>query len=111
MQNLKQIALASVLALGVTGGAQAATPQKPAPNAQANTNVALKSPEVIPYGKLARGKNSFTRDQAVERFTKAGYSRIATPMLDKDGLWQATAVKNDRLVRIALDFRGNLAAR
>jgi hypothetical protein len=84
MQNLKQIALASVLALERYGRGAGGNPQKPAPNAQANTNVALKSPEVIPYGIWPAARSSFTRDQAVERFTKAGYSRIATPMLDKD---------------------------
>jgi hypothetical protein len=85
--------------------------QKPTASDHAPANPVIKSPDAITWGKLSKGRNSFTQGEAGKRLGKAGYTHITQLQLDKDGLWQGRAKFNGRPVRVALDYKGNVAHR
>lgn len=106
--KLNQVAaVVSCLALGVTAVAGAATPSA---DPTAPGNPAMKSNDDMGAGQLAKGHNSFTKAEAKSRVEKAGYTGVASLMLDHDGLWQAKAMQDGKAVHVALDFKGNVAA-
>lgn len=72
-------------------------------------NPAVKSPDAITWGDLAKGHNSFTAAQMMRRLEKAGYRKVRHLRLDGDGLWHADAKMNDQPVHVALDYKGNVA--
>jgi len=53
-------------------------------------------------------ENSFTESQVRERLAEAGYTGIGSLMLDSDGVWRTTAIKEDTLVSLGLDQQGNI---
>jgi hypothetical protein len=54
--------------------------------------------------------NSFTKSQAASRIKKAGYTQVSGLVLDADGLWQASAMRGGQPVKVALDYKGDVAA-
>lgn len=99
----------AALALWMVAGTAAVAQERPVASDSAAPNAAVKSPDTIVWGDLAKGHNSFTASQAKDRLEKAGYRKITRLRLDGDGLWQADATMNDQPVRVALDFKGNVA--
>jgi hypothetical protein len=92
--------------MGVAVHAQG--PARPGPDPRAQHNPALRSPDVIEWGRLARG-HTFTADQG------ARFERRAMSMCPSPG-WIATACGRrppaGAIIRaIALDYRGHLAER
>ncbi len=110
MRILKLILLSGALSLGLTSFAAAQMQTAPAPDANAPQNPAMKSPDDASQAPLAKGQNSFTKDEARDRLQKAGYSDVEGLTLDPDGLWQATAQKNGQSVHVALDYKGDVAS-
>lgn len=84
---------------------------QPAAQDNAAPNPAMKSPDHMTHAALAKGKNSFTESEAKSRLEKAGYANVGDLMKDNDGLWQASATKHGKPVKVALDYKGNVAAR
>lgn len=110
--TLAALATSMVVGSMVAGtAAMAQGMEKPAPSPHAPTNPAIKSPDAITWGQLSKGRNSFTQDEAKARLEKAGYTHVAQLKLDKDGLWQASANSGGKPVRVALDYKGNVAHR
>jgi hypothetical protein len=111
MKHLRQIFVGSLLALGLAGGSVAAQAQQPAPStdAAATPNPALKSTNDMTQAPLAAGQNSFTKGQARARIVSAGYSHVKDLKKDSEGLWQARAKQHGSYVRVALDYKGNVA--
>jgi hypothetical protein len=99
-------AISGVLAIAVPIFATA----QPAAVPSAAQNPAVKSPNDITQAALAKGHNSFTKGEARTRIEKAGYSDVKNLTLDPDGLWQASAEQNGQSVRVALDYKGNVAS-
>jgi len=89
--------------------APCAAQERPAASDRAPGNPAVKSPDAITWGDLAKGHNSFTAAQAMRRLEKAGYRDVRHLKLDGDGLWRADARMNDQAVHVALDYKGNVA--
>lgn len=56
------------------------------------------------------GANSFTEEQAKDRIEKAGYSGLTGLKLDDKGVWQASASKDGKPVKVSLDYQGNIVA-
>jgi hypothetical protein len=54
------------------------------------------------------GENSFTEEQVRARLAAAGYTGIGSLNLDSDGVWRTTAIKEDTLVSLGLDGKGNI---
>jgi len=103
--SIKVIGLCAGLALIASSAmAQPSTD----PNA---SNPALKSPSDTASRPLAKGHNSFTEGEAKSRLEKAGYSDVTGLKLDQDGLWQAKATRGGQPVRVALDYKGDIATR
>lgn len=100
---------AAVIALGVAAGAPALAQERPLASDNAGQNAAVKSPDTITWGDLAKGQNSFTASQARDRLEKAGYRNVTRLKLDADGLWLADATMNNEAVHVALDYKGNVA--
>jgi hypothetical protein len=105
------IASLMAVSIGMLTVVSAQAQDRPATTNNAPQNPALKSPDVMVWTDLAKGHNSFTQREAVSRFRKAGYTDVSTPMLDEEGLWQATASNHGKPVHVALDYKGNLAER
>lgn len=103
-------AFAAAACLPVAGVAAAQTQNMPMASANAAPNPAAKSPDAMTGAPLAKGKNSFTQDEAKSRMEAAGYANVTGLTLDGDGLWQAQATKNGQSVAIALDYKGDVAA-
>lgn len=103
------ICSAAALAMTTALAAPCTAQERPAASDSAPGNPAVKSPDAITWGDLAKGHNSFTATQAMRRLEKAGYRHVRHLKLDADGLWQADAKMNDQAVHVALDYKGNVA--
>ena len=57
------------------------------------------------------GANSFTENQAKERITAAGFTGVAALAKDDKGIWRGKAMKADKSVDVAVDFKGNVVAK
>jgi hypothetical protein len=104
------IAAALTIVLGSVGVAEAQS-AGPQANPNAGQNSAIKAPHDMKPAAPAAGHNSFTESQARKHIEKAGYSKVAGLMKDKDGLWQGDASKNGKKVRVALDYQGNVTGK
>jgi hypothetical protein len=71
----------------------------------------MKSPDHMTKAPLAKGANSFTEGEAKSRLEKAGYANVSDLNKDADGLWQASATRHGKPVKVALDYKGNVATR
>ncbi len=112
MKNLRLVFVGGALALGLAGGLVAAQePPAPSADAHATPNPALKSTRDMTQAPLANGQNSFTKAEARSRIVSAGYSHVQELKKDREGLWQARAKRHGSYVRVALDYKGNVATR
>jgi hypothetical protein len=110
MKLLPIIAISGALTLGLVNFAAAQDQNAPAADPSATQNPAVKSPNDMTQAPLAKGHNSFTKSEARARIHSAGYTAVKGLMLDADGLWQASAMKDGQSVHVALDFKGNVAS-
>lgn len=108
------ILLASALIIVPTmGNAQdATTPNTPSTNAPApNANAPTSATPTTHDDKTPdAGQNSFTEQQANERFSKAGYTDISNLKLNEKGVWEASAKQGSETVMLSLDAEGNVTA-
>ena len=110
MNTLATILVSGSLALGVVGFAAAQDQSQPSADPSAAPNAAMKSPDNMSSATLAKGHNSFTKSQAMDRIQKAGYTNVVGLMKDSNGLWQAQAMNNGQAVHVALDYKGNVSS-
>ncbi|GAA5658536.1 hypothetical protein Brsp06_04920 [Brucella sp. NBRC 13694] len=79
----------------------------PAPNANAPTSA---TPTTHDDKAPDAGQNSFTEEQANERFSKAGYTDISNLKLNEKGVWEASGMKGSDKVMLMLDAEGNVTS-
>jgi hypothetical protein len=110
MKTLRSLFVGSILAVGLAGGlAYAKAQPAPSADARATPNPAVKSTDDMTQAPLATGQNSFTMAQAQARIASAGYSHVQDLKMDSEGLWRVRAKWNGAWVRVALDYKGNVA--
>ena len=80
------------------------------PLARESDNPAVKTTEGNNPGAPVTGANSFTETQAKSQIEAKGYSNVSALKKDDNGIWRGTAMKDDKLVQISLDFQGNVVA-
>jgi hypothetical protein len=104
---MKKIILAAALigASALTAFAQTT----PAPSTDGNTPAVATPDTKNPTAPVA-GANSFTEAQAKDRIEKAGYTGVTGLKLDDKGVWQASATKDGKPVKVSLDYQGNIVA-
>ncbi|ASV88240.1 peptidase propeptide and YPEB domain protein (plasmid) [Ochrobactrum quorumnocens] len=68
----------------------------------------MATPENNNPSAPVKGENSFTEDQAKERFEKAGYSDVTELKLTADGIWEASAMKGTEKLSVQLDYQGSV---
>lgn len=71
-------------------------------------NPAVKNPRAGTAMVAAKGHNSFTESQARGRIAKAGYTRVSGLAKNRNGVWQGKAMRGNRMVNVALDYKGNV---
>jgi len=81
----------------------------PAPSTDGNTSAVTMPATKNPTAPV-EGANSFTAAQAKERIEQAGYSGVTELKLDDKGVWQASATKDGKPVKVSLDYQGNIVA-
>ncbi|MEN5249857.1 hypothetical protein [Brucella pseudintermedia] len=112
--NIPAILLASafVIVPTIASAQDATTPNTPSTNAPApNANAPTSATPPTHDDKAPdASQNSFTEEQANERFTKAGYTGISNLKLNDKGLWEASAMKGTESVMLTLDADGNVTA-
>ncbi|CAN7720953.1 PepSY domain-containing protein [Rhizobium sp. LjRoot258] len=81
----------------------------PAPSSDGNTPAVATPDTKNPTAPVA-GANSFTDAQATDRIEKAGYTDVTGLKLDDKGVWQASATKDGKPVKVSLDYQGNIVA-
>lgn len=81
----------------------------PAPSTDGNTPAVATPDTKNPTAPVA-GANSFTEAQAKDRIEKAGYTGVTGLKLDDKGVWQASATKDGKPVKVSLDYQGNIVA-
>jgi len=74
-------------------------------------NPAIKNSNAAMVAAPAAGANSFSKDQALGRFAKAGFGSVTGLAKDKDGVWRGKAAKGGKTVTVALDYKGNVTTR
>lgn len=99
------ISVAGALVLSVTGAMAQTASTSPT---TATETPAIATPGTANPTAPVPGENSFTEEQAKERFVDAGYADITTLMLDDKGIWKATAKKDGADVVVSLDYQGNI---
>lgn len=105
MRALMIVPACSLLALSsVTSAAQGVAPVN-------SHNPMLKDSTARRTAAPASGTSSFTEDQARGRIAKAGYTAVSKLMRGAGGAWMGMAMKGGKKVRVALDYKGNIAAR
>lgn len=65
--------------------------------------------KVVPGAPLA-GANSFTESQAKARIEAHGFTSVTGLKKDDQSIWRGQAMKDGKLVSVALDFQGNVVA-
>jgi hypothetical protein len=110
MKTVSSILVAAGLLFGTAQWAMAQDQPAPTASSAAPSNPAVKSTDNTASAPLAKGHNSFTKSQALSRIKKAGFSQVTDLTLDADGLWQASAMRDGQAVKVALDYKGDVAA-
>ncbi|MEN3930584.1 PepSY domain-containing protein [Microvirga sp. W0021] len=98
--NMKILAIASacILAPSLALAQDTRSPEMPA----------VSKPDHQNPDAPVKGENSFTESQAKERFEQAGYTNVSGLRLNKDGIWEATAMEGVGQVKLKLDYQGNI---
>ena len=95
--------------------AMAAVAQAQAMNNDTSTSMpnmpAVATPSSTNPTAPVEGKNSFTKDQANSRLSKAGFSHISGLAKGDDGIWHATARKRKMTYKVSLDYQGNITSK
>ena len=102
-----------------TGGASSATSGGQNAVTRPNTDHATDhAPEGKPAStgalsnvKLEPGANSFTEGEARRRLERSGFHDVKDLKKDADGIWRGSAMMDGKATPVALDFKGNVAAR
>jgi len=106
---MKKIFLASLSALAFSAGAALA--QDAAPARSTTTPPAVTNPSDTSRTTAApvAGRNSFTEDQARQRFMDNGYTAVSELRKDDEtSVWHAKATKAGKTVGVTLDYQGNI---
>lgn len=103
----KMLVTAAIFALSSSVFAQT---NPPAANPTGETPAVATPDDTNPTAPV-EGANSFTEEQAMERFTEAGYADVSDLKLDDKGIWQAKATKDGKPVMVSLDYQGNIVAK
>jgi hypothetical protein len=74
---------------------------------QACRNDTFMVKEADPDAPL-KGTNSFTEEQAKDRAVAAGLTHVSNLSKDRDGIWRGNAMKGNQIVKVAIDFKGNV---
>ena len=56
----------------------------------------------------ARGRSSFTQNQARRRLERNGYQQVNALTKDSGGVWRGTATRDGQPVQVWLDYKGNI---
>ena len=56
----------------------------------------------------AKGKNSFTMNQARSRIQTRGFARVANLKKDNNGVWRGKGQKDGETVDVWVDYKGNV---
>ncbi|WP_066720641.1 hypothetical protein [Sphingomonas pituitosa] len=102
---MKRIIIAAAAAALATTGAAAQTGQS------GSHNPVVKDGTAHQVASPAKGRSSFTEDQAKGRLAKAGYTDITDLKGTDNGAWQGMAMKNGKKLTVTLDYKGNITAR
>jgi hypothetical protein len=102
---MKMIIAAAAAAVLATTGAAAQTGQS------GSHNPVVKDGTAHQVAAPAKGRSSFTEDQAKGRLTKAGYTDITELKGTENGAWRGMAMKNGKKMTVTLDYKGNITAR
>jgi hypothetical protein len=89
-------------------GAQTTQSQQTQP-ASEMPDTSMEQTGAIGTTPLETGENSFTEQQAKERFEAAGLSGVTGLKLDEQGIWRAKATKGATTMSVGLDYKGNIA--
>ena len=100
---MKKLLCGSMMTLALTTGALAQA------GAPAKSTSAVKTSHTVDYGKAEAGRNSFTQTQAREHIAKSGFANVSPLTKGNDGVWRGTAQQDGRMVKVALDFKGNVS--
>lgn len=99
---MKTLICASIAALTLATGAFAQS-------APAKSTSSLKTAHTVNDGATEAGSNSFTQQQAREHIANSGFTGVSGLTKGDDGVWRGAARKNGHLVKVALDFKGNVS--
>ncbi len=65
---------------------------------------------MVEPGAPLEGANSFTESQAQDRIVAAGFSEVSTLVKDEQGVWRGTGSKDSAVMKVAVDFKGNVVS-
>lgn len=65
---------------------------------------------MVEPGAPLEGANSFTESQAQDRIVAAGFSEVSALVKDEQGVWRGTGSKDSAVMKVAVDFKGNVVS-
>ncbi|WP_116090995.1 hypothetical protein [Sphingomonas crusticola] len=101
-----KIAILAAIAAAVSTGAIAQEHDQ-----RGSHNPVVKDSRVHAVPTPARGRSSFTENQAKGRIPKAGFTNIGDLRKTSAGSWQGRAMRHRHAVIVTLDYKGNVTAR
>ena len=104
---MKKLLLIAAFVGASAVGAVAQTSTTPATDGD---TPAVATPDTTNSEAPVEGANSFTEDQAKDRFADAGYADVTDLKLDDKGVWRGTAMKDGKSLNVALDYQGNIVS-
>jgi hypothetical protein len=107
---MKLIIVAVIAAAVSTGAIAQQHDQRGAQHQNGSHNPAIKDSSVHAVPMPARGRSSFTENQARGRIAKAGFTGISG-LRKTDAGWQGRAMRRHHKVMVTLDYKGNVTSR
>jgi hypothetical protein len=92
-------------AASATSGAQTGSGGSAVAGGDNNQAVATTSANAM---TPAKGANSFTKGEAMNRIEKQGYSNVSDLNKGNDGVWRGKAQKGGNTTTVWLDYKGNV---
>lgn len=111
--NKFSFALTAILMTSATFANAQNVPQVNPERPNSATTRAVNAPRttaVVSLTQLRKGSNSFTMKQAKMRIERAGFSSVTDLKKDKQGIWQAKAMRDGKSVAVGFDYKGNIGA-
>ena len=111
MTRTRLLAIAMTLATSTAAVAQTVPMAPPTTSTTMPSAISTNTGDSNTTAAPVAGANSFTKSQATELLTTRGFTAVTGLAKDDKSVWRGTAVRDGKLLAVAVDYPGNVVAR